>query len=69
MGEVLGEKVYGKLTILFKYFQDMCMIYSIHPILGLGIPSTSPATNFGFFSDTKKVVATGLQKAGTSDGR
>jgi len=27
-GEVLGGKVYGKLTILFKYFQDMCMIYT-----------------------------------------
>ena len=27
-GEVLGGKVYGKLTILFKYFQDVCMIYT-----------------------------------------
>lgn len=26
-GEVLGGKLYGKLTI-FKYFQDMCMIYT-----------------------------------------
>lgn len=28
-GEVLGGKVYGQLTILFKYFQDMT-VYDIY---------------------------------------